>query len=74
MILVEFFTITVQTLELWYLMPLSKIYQLYRGGKFYWWRKQEYPEKTTDLPQVRQTLSPVVSSKPYHERDLSPQH
>ena len=25
---------------------------LYRGGLFYWWRKLEYPEKTTDLPQV----------------------
>jgi hypothetical protein len=22
------------------------------GGPFYWWRKPEYPEKTTDLPQV----------------------
>jgi hypothetical protein len=21
-------------------------------GQFYWWRKQEYPEKTTDMPQV----------------------
>jgi hypothetical protein len=21
-------------------------------GQFYWWRKLEYPEKTTDLPQV----------------------
>jgi hypothetical protein len=33
-------------------MPLSVILQLFRGGLFYWWRKTEYSEKTTDLLQV----------------------
>ena len=52
------------------------VYQLYHGGQFWFWRKPEYLEKTTDRPAAShsQTLSHnVASSPPRHEWDSSSQ-
>jgi len=43
-------------LGLWCSTLFSIIFQLYGAGKFYWWRKHEYTEKTNNLPQVTDNL------------------
>ena len=53
----------------WWLMPLSKIFQLYRGQ--FWWRKPEYPDR---MPVTDKLLSyNVVYNTPRHEQDLNSQ-
>ena len=42
----------VEFLDLLCLMPLSAIFQLYHADQFWWRKKPEYPERTTDHGQA----------------------
>ena len=51
------------------------MFQLCRGGQFYWWRKPENPEKTTDLPQVIKHINEdIKETKVYSMRLYSEEY
>jgi hypothetical protein len=45
------------------LMPLSTVFQLYHGSQFFWWRKPEYQERTTDPGQATGKLNDIFTEK-----------
>ena len=53
-----------------FIATFNNISFIYRGGLLYWWRKLKHSEKTSDLLQITDTVSPnVVSSTLRHVHD-----
>jgi hypothetical protein len=46
-------TIMNSIVKIWEIIRLRVRVLNATGSEFYWWRKPEYPEKTTEQPQVR---------------------
>jgi hypothetical protein len=47
-------------LGVWGVTPLSTTFQLCHSSLFYWWRKLEYPGKTTGLSQVTDKMYHIM--------------
>jgi hypothetical protein len=58
---------------LWCLMPLSIIFQLYRGSNFYCGGNRNTREKTTDISQVTDKLYHIMLIITCNERGLNSQ-
>jgi hypothetical protein len=47
-------------IRLWCLTPLLSIFQLFRGGQFYFLEKTGVPKKTTDQPEATDSLYHII--------------